>query len=391
MKIFTAMYTMRRGGSYDRFRMMLEAFLERGCEVHCLSLTPIPLNYAGYQNHVVRIPIRMQKPFVDKLAVLFLFPFYALWIGRQEKVDLFIAFGTLYAFVQSISKRILRKPMVTFLRGSFAFGGQIQGQRRLILWLNQMIEKIGIHFSDTILSVNSTISEDMRRVVGGRKGQRWEVLPNNIPSMPIPENQDMSLRIRKVYGIPEDAKIMVTAGLINRGKNIELLIRSLPSIGFDNLILLVIGDGSTEADMKHQASLKILVNNLRLGNRVIFTGWLEKDELWKMFYGCDLFVLPSRSEGMPNVMLEALGCDLPCLGSDVSGIGDILNYDQLIFDPTDEKTLGNKIQNFFTSPKFFHEVKSLCQERKNVFTFDWKKRVFEMIARTPAQLLGWDS
>jgi hypothetical protein len=37
MKIMTAMYTMRRGGAYDRFMMMLEAFLERQCEVQGLE------------------------------------------------------------------------------------------------------------------------------------------------------------------------------------------------------------------------------------------------------------------------------------------------------------------------------------------------------------------
>ena len=48
MKIMTAMYTMRRGGAYDRFIMMLEAFLERNCEMHCLSLTPIQINHSSF-------------------------------------------------------------------------------------------------------------------------------------------------------------------------------------------------------------------------------------------------------------------------------------------------------------------------------------------------------
>ena len=48
MKIMTAMYTMRRGGAYDRFLMMLEAFLERECAVHCLSLTPIQIEHPCY-------------------------------------------------------------------------------------------------------------------------------------------------------------------------------------------------------------------------------------------------------------------------------------------------------------------------------------------------------
>jgi len=378
MKIMTAMYTMRRGGAYDRFRMMLEAFLERGCKVHCLSLTPITVNHEEYQNHVLRIPTGLQETLVGKMVVLFLFPLYALWIGGRERIDLFIAFSTLYAFIESIPKWILKKPMVTFLRGSFAFGMRMQGQCRVLLWLNRWIEKVGLFFSDTILSVSPTLLEEMRRTAGGRKGVRWKVLPNDIPPIPIPEKQDIS-QIRKKYGVPEGAKVLVSAGVITRGKNLELLIRSLPEIGLQNLFLLVAGNGATEADFQYQAFLKELVKDLELGNRVIFTGWLEKEELWKIFHGVDLFILPSKNEGMPNVMLEALGCDLSCMGSNIAGIKDILNYDELLFDPLDEKMLANKLRRVFSDAQYCSQIERLCQERKVAFIFDWKEKVFEMV------------
>ncbi len=377
MNILTAMYTMRRGGAYDRFRMMLDALLERGCEVHCLSITPIQINDRRYQNHVLRIPAKMRETFVAQVIVLFLFPVYALWIGRQEKIDLFIAFGALYAFIEGIPKRILKKPMVTFLRGSSAFGMRAQGRSAVVLWLNQWIEKIGIQFSDTILSVNSTIQQEMRRLAGSRKGQRWEILPNNIPSMPILENQDVS-EMRKGYGIPEGAKVLLTAGVITRGKNLELLIRCLSEIGLENLFLLVAGDSATEADFQYHTSLMELIKSLGLCDRVIFTGWLEKDHLWKIFHGTDVFILPSLSEGMPNVMLEALGCDLPCMGSRVPGIEQTLIYDELLFDPLDEKKLANKLGRVFSDYRLFSQMKRLCQERKTIFVFDWKEEVFKM-------------
>jgi len=378
MKIMTAMYTFRRGGAYDRFIMMLDALLERGYKVHCLSLTPISIRHRGYKNHTIRLPGKMKDTGFAKGIVLFLFPLYALWIGRQEKIDLFIAFGTLYAFIESIPKWLLKKPMVTFLRGSFAFGMRMQGQCRILLWLNRWIEKVGLFFSDTILSVSPTLLEETRRKAGGGKGVRWKVLPNNIPPIPIPKKQDIS-QMRKKYGVPEGAKVLVTAGIITRGKNLELLIRSLPEIGLPNLLLLVAGDGATEADFQYKAFLKELVRDLELGNRVIFTGWLEKEELWKILHGVDLFILPSKSEGMPNVMLEALGCDLPCMGSNITGIKDILIYDELLFDPFDEKMVANKLRRVFFDAQYCSQIERLCQERKVAFIFDWKKKVFEMV------------
>jgi len=61
---------------------------------------------------------------------------------------------------------------------------------------------------------------------------------------------------------------------------------------------------------------------------------------------------------MPNVLLEALGLDLLRMGSNISGIRDILEYDELIFDPQDGKTLIDKIQQLFTDWQFLNKVKS---------------------------------
>jgi len=376
MRILTAMYTMRRGGAYDRFRMMLEALLERGCQVHCLSLTPISMLHKNYKNHLILNSLG-KKGFA-KGIVLFVFPLYALWIGHKEKIDRFVAFGTLYGFIESLAKWILRKPMVTFVRGSFAFGMRTQGGSGFVLWLNRCIEKIGIYFSDAIVSVNSNIQEEMRRMAGGRKGVTWKILPNNIPPMSIPEGQDKS-EVREEYGVSEGEKILVTAGVIARGKNLELLIRSLPEVGLDKLFLLIVGDGLTEADWKYQMELRNLVDDLHLSNRIVFTGWLGKERLWKIFHGVDAFILPSKSEGMPNVMLEALGCDLLCMGSNVPGVEQILIYDELLFDPLDEKGLANKLGRVFSDNQLFSQMRRLCQERKTAFVFDWKEKAFEEI------------
>jgi glycosyltransferase involved in cell wall biosynthesis len=205
-----------------------------------------------------------------------------------------------------------------------------------------------------------------------------KVLLNNIPSIPSPHLQDIP-RTRTKYGIPEDAKILVTAGVLNQGKNIEVLINSLPRIEMKNLHLLVVGDGSTEADLGYKVSLQGLAEKLAVDKKVIFTGWLEKEDLWKIYIASDLFVLPSLREGMPNALLEALGAGLPCMGSNIAGIKDILQYEELMFDPRDEKTLVDKIQQMFNNRQLFDEVKKLCQERKEAFNFDWKKKVFQLI------------
>ena len=386
MKVMTTMYTIRRGGAYDRFIMLLEAFLERKCEVHCLSLTPIQIGHSFYHNHRIYFPFKKVDGLIAKLAVLSIFPPWAIWVGWRNKIDLIIAFGSLYAFIQSFAKWSLKKPMVTLIRGRSSFGLKIQNSSTWVLYLNNFIESIGLHFSDRIITNNVATRDEILKSLGKRKNIDVQVLYNNIPPMKIREPEDIS-KTREKYGIPEDAKVLVTAGVLNRGKNIDILINCLPKIGIQNLYLIIVGDGSTETDIRYKESLKGLAKKLEVDERVIFTGWVEKEELWKIYLASDLFVLPSINEGMPNALLEALGVDLACKGSNIPGIKDILHYEDLMFDPLKEKSLLQKIQGFFSDRQFFDKVKRLCQERKDVLVFDWEERVFEMITGTPTSLI----
>jgi glycosyltransferase involved in cell wall biosynthesis len=380
MKIQTAHYTMRKGGAYDRFRMLLEALVERQCEIHCVSMSPIQVEHPRYHNHALFFPFKMGDGLVTKFMVVLLFPFYSLLIARREKIDLFVAFGSLYAFILAIPKWILRKPMVTLIRGNSTFGLKMKDSSKSFLWLNKTIEYLGLLSSDRIITVNASIQEEIIKRVGRKKNIQVNVLLNNIPPMPISLQGDM-FQARTQFGIPEGAKVLVTAGVISRGKNIETLIQCLSKIGMNNLFLLVAGDGSTKSDFYYQDYLKKLTKTLSLDKRVIFTGWLEREKLWKVFLCADLFVLPSKSEGIPNAMLEALGFDLPCIGSNIPGIRDILKYDELMFDPWDMKSITEGIRQFFCDNRFLEKVSNLCQQRKKVFIFDWKERVFLTVTK----------
>ena len=377
MKVMTAMYTIRRGGAYDRFIMMIEAFLERDCEIHCLSLTPIQIKHSLFDNHVMYFPFKKVDGWIARFVVFCVFPLWAMWIGWRNEIDLIIAFGSLYAFLQGLSKWFLKRPMVTFIRGNSSFGLQMRNSFRYAVYLNRAIENIGLYFSDLVITNNTAIQEEILKGLG-RRNIEVQVLFNDIPPMDIRKPEDIS-ETREKYGIPGDAKLLVTAGILNRGKNIEVLIKCLPRINVEHLFLIVAGDGSTEADLRYKDFLQELARELEVEKEVIFIGWLEKEELWKIYLASDLFVLPSLSEGMPNALLEALGAGLSCLGSNIAGVKDILQYEELMFSPQDEEALVNKIQHMFNDRQFFDKVKKLCQERKEVFKFDWKEKVFQMI------------
>ena len=379
MKIMTAMYTMKKGGSYNRFIMMMEAFLERGWHVHCLSLTPIPIQYPFYKNHVVALPTAIRNGFVTKAVIVLLFPFYLLMMGWRQKIDLIVAFGPLYAFLQSLPRWVLRKPMVTLIRSDLSSGTGARPPYTGSRVLHRIIDTVGILSSDRIIANNLATQKEIIAVVRGRGKEEVKLLFNSIPSIP-PASEEASLQVRARLGIPKEGKLVVTAGVLTRGKNFEVLLKCLPPIGMTNLFLAIIGDGSAKADVRYIDELRKLTRALDLEKRIIFTGWVATEELWKIFGAADLFVLPSLKEGMPNVLLEALGADLPSIGSNIPGIRDILSYEELMFDPLDVEVISHIVLQFFTDVQIQARIRRLCQERKQVFLFDWKEKVFERVS-----------
>lgn len=82
--------------------------------------------------------------------------------------------------------------------------------------------------------------------------------------------------------------------------------------------LLVVGGGPDEE------KLRTLVEKTRLTNRVIFTGQIERSLVSRYRYAADIFVGPSRSEGLGHAFLSAMACKLPVVTTQVGGIADFL-------------------------------------------------------------------
>jgi glycosyltransferase involved in cell wall biosynthesis len=378
MKMMTAMYTLKKGGAYDRFIMMIEAFLERDWHVHCVSLTPILIQHPSYTNQVIALPFRIRNGFVTRAMVFLLFPFSLLIMGWREKVDVIVAFGSLYAFLQALPKWILKKPMVTLIRSDLSPRTRTSNRRPWSAFLSKRIDHIGILSSDRIITNNVATQEEIIRVVGYRKEGQISVLYNNIPSIRHPSKETLSQEKSRL-GIPDNGKLLVTTGVVTPGKNFEVLLRCLPRSGMTNLFLAIVGDGTTKTDFLYRDRLKELARALDIIHRVVFTGWVQKEELWRIDSAADLFILPSTSEGMPNALLEALGCDTPCLGSNIPGIRDILHYEELMFDPYDEEGLVQKVVRFFADGVYARRISTLCREQKGKLSFDWKEQVVERV------------
>ena len=126
----------------------------------------------------------------------------------------------------------------------------------------------------------------------------------------------------------------------------DVLIDALAAVSHmgANVHLTLIGGGSLLPELRGRALQS------GLSDKVHFTGWLqEEDHILKHLDASDLFVLPSRQEGLPRAMIEAMACGLPCIGSTVGGIPELLPAEDLV-PPGDAPALARKIMEVLGDP-----------------------------------------
>jgi glycosyltransferase involved in cell wall biosynthesis len=103
-----------------------------------------------------------------------------------------------------------------------------------------------------------------------------------------------------------------------------------------------VGDNSN----KYVVTLKQLVLDLKLESQVAFLG--KQLDVRPLLAAADLYVIPSKKEGMPMALVEAMAMGIPVLGSDIPGIRYVLkDYEELLFPVSNTKALTAKIESFF--------------------------------------------
>jgi len=111
-----------------------------------------------------------------------------------------------------------------------------------------------------------------------------------------------------------------------------------------DLRIVFVGDG------QHRAALEEQARKQGLEGRVHFLGWLSGGPAVRsQLDAADLFALPSRQEGLPRAMVEAMARALPCVGSTVGGIPELLPAEDLV-PPGDAGALAHKIREMVTTP-----------------------------------------
>src|SRR6266851_427363 len=145
---------------------------------------------------------------------------------------------------------------------------------------------------------------------------------------------------------------LVAAGRLSREKGFDVLLDAMPPLleRFPNAQLTLLGDGPGRADLTDQAK------RLGLTEKVHLLGF--RPNPWPYFKYADLFVLPSRYEGMPNVLVEALVLGVPAVATDCSGgIREIAEFSPCVLLVPSENvdSLAHALISKCTAPRDFGE------------------------------------
>lgn len=149
--------------------------------------------------------------------------------------------------------------------------------------------------------------------------------------------------IRMKYGLKLDKKYILYVGNLYLVKGVDYLIKSFKLLSSiqKNVDLIIIGDGRQKSNLLKQ------VHDDQLEGRVKFLGTKRHEEISSWINCCDLFVLPSISEGCPNVLLEAMACGKPIVASNIGGIPEIIDSSKygILVPPKDYKQLFEALQS----------------------------------------------
>jgi len=133
---------------------------------------------------------------------------------------------------------------------------------------------------------------------------------------------------------------LLAVGRLVGQKGIDVLLDALARPGLEGAELDLVGDGEWRVVLEAQAV------RLGLTARVRFRGWLDRTELAEVYRETDLFVLASRDEGMPNVVLEAMASGLPVVSTAVAGARDLVVDGEtgLLVPPEDAEALAGALR-----------------------------------------------
>lgn len=273
------------------------------------------------------------KNSINPLSALFEIRKMVLFF-KEEKPFIIHINSSKMALVASLAGRMAGVPHIIFTAHNWTFTEKRAWHIKLIL---RLFFFLVVHLSSKTICVADNVKNSLKAPLFLRK--KMVVIYNGVePTLPkkLPKLSEGS-----------DVRHIVSIGELHPNKGQDTVISLLPFV--DNIHYHIIGEG------KMRGKLEQLIKKKSLGNKVTLYGHIENAQSLLPQY--DLFLLPSRTEALPYVILEALQARLPIIARRVGGVPEIVQHlpSATIYDHDNElidllkKDLPDNIQTWSDS------------------------------------------
>jgi glycosyltransferase involved in cell wall biosynthesis len=149
-------------------------------------------------------------------------------------------------------------------------------------------------------------------------------IPNGVDTACFhPADLEARRAARRVFELPPDALVIVTAGDLDRRKNVVSLVDAVGRLPQRPVCVALAGPPAS--DPSYRAELEQAIDALPVGVTARLVGRLDPSRLADLLRAADIFALTSRYEGLPNSLLEGMATGLACVATDVAGSRDVLS------------------------------------------------------------------
>lgn len=262
---------------------------------------------------VHRVPVMRQRQdycsTLEMATFLLSGAWYSLWQVRESRPDVVhIFFGIPDGPIGWLLKRVSGLPYIISLRGADVpsdevkrFAKQYKVLRPFIRWL--------WHDADALVAVSN-----------GLRCYAKETAPD-LPIQVIPNAIDLSTFTPALQRESDGLVRLLYVGRFNTFKNVETLVEAagkLSQMEVGEFELRLVGEG------ERRPILERLVSELGLTRQVQFVGWVPRQQVADQYRSADIFATATTWEGMPNTVLEAMACGLPVVGTQASGLQELV-------------------------------------------------------------------
>lgn len=253
---------------------------------------------------------------------------------KQHRVDILCTHGYKPNILGCLAARLARIPTIAISRGWTWESPKIR--------IYEALDRLFLRFADHVVAVSA--GQQQKIIASGVRPDKVSVIHNAINLEKTAVSSATGLR--QQLGLPADARIIASAGRLSPEKNYATMIEVALQIcsSHPQVYFMVFGEGFLRPELEQK------IESTGLQGRFLLPGF--RKDLQSLLPHIDIFMLPSFTEGLPNVALEAFANKKPIVASAVGGTPEVVQHGVSGFLTTPEDVAGMVagIQQLITNP-----------------------------------------